>query len=258
MKSAFPRLWVTCCELPVCVDPWENGSESGSDLQVESWTALELHHQPGRSMGKPDTLSWRADHPQGTNNNSNIMLLTPEKFHIQASQTPTGALLSTPKPVHESESLWVTCENDPWETDQTQTQIYFPTDPRVRVTCSRWLRVVGKLTSSSSSSFNLIIILLTCPPCSLPASPAPWGPWGWSSRCLTLSVGACNLNYAKLNTGYGEKQQILKNSQFFQLLNGRKNSRNCRKSEKILLNASRLGEHESENKIQIAALQPEI
>ena len=48
-------------------------------------------------MGKPDALSRRADHPQGTNDNSNIMLLTPEKFHIRASQIPTGALLSTPE-----------------------------------------------------------------------------------------------------------------------------------------------------------------
>ena len=48
-------------------------------------------------MGKPDTLSQRADHPQGTNDNSNITLLTPEKFHIRASQIPTGALLSTPE-----------------------------------------------------------------------------------------------------------------------------------------------------------------
>ena len=64
------------------------------------------------------------------------------------------------KPVHKSESLWVTRENDLWEMDQTRTQIRFPTDPRVRVTRSRWLGVMGKLTSSSSSSFNLIIILL--------------------------------------------------------------------------------------------------
>ena len=58
---------------------------------------FELYHRPGRSMGKPDTLSRRADHPQGTNDNSNITLLTPEKFHIQASQIPTAALLSTPE-----------------------------------------------------------------------------------------------------------------------------------------------------------------
>ena len=46
-------------------------------------------------MGKPDVLSQRPDHPQGTNDNLNITPLAPEKFHIRAAQNPAGALLST-------------------------------------------------------------------------------------------------------------------------------------------------------------------
>jgi hypothetical protein len=56
---------------------------------------FELHHRPGRSMGKPDALSRRADHPHGTDDNSNITLLTPERFHIQVLNTPARTTLST-------------------------------------------------------------------------------------------------------------------------------------------------------------------
>ena len=35
-------------------------------------------------MGKPDALSRRADHGTGSNNNSNITLLTPGLFAIHA------------------------------------------------------------------------------------------------------------------------------------------------------------------------------
>jgi len=34
-----------------------------------------LHHCPGRTMGKPDTLSRRADHGNGASDNENIVLL---------------------------------------------------------------------------------------------------------------------------------------------------------------------------------------
>ena len=37
-----------------------------------------LHHCPGRTMGKPDALSRRADHGNGASNNENIVLLRPE------------------------------------------------------------------------------------------------------------------------------------------------------------------------------------
>src|SRR6266702_4279175 len=43
-----------------------------------------LHHKPGKSMGKPDALSRRADHGTGEHDNSNLVLLPPELFAIRA------------------------------------------------------------------------------------------------------------------------------------------------------------------------------
>ena len=43
-----------------------------------------LHHRPGRSMGKPDALSRRVDHGTGSDDNSNITLLTPGLFAVCA------------------------------------------------------------------------------------------------------------------------------------------------------------------------------
>ena len=43
-----------------------------------------LHHRPGKSMGKPDALSQRADHGTGSDDNSNITLLTLGLFAICA------------------------------------------------------------------------------------------------------------------------------------------------------------------------------
>ena len=45
---------------------------------------FQLHHKPGKSMGKPDTLSRRADHGTGEGDNSNITLLTPKLFVVHA------------------------------------------------------------------------------------------------------------------------------------------------------------------------------
>jgi hypothetical protein len=39
-----------------------------------------LHHKPGRSMGKPDALSRRADHGSGQGDNDNLTLLSPDLF----------------------------------------------------------------------------------------------------------------------------------------------------------------------------------
>jgi hypothetical protein len=41
-----------------------------------------LHHKPGQSMGKPDTLSRWADHRSGQGDDDNLTLLTPELFRI--------------------------------------------------------------------------------------------------------------------------------------------------------------------------------
>src|ERR1700689_3245704 len=43
-----------------------------------------LHHKPGCTMGKPDALSRRADHGNGAEDNSDIVLLTPKLFAICA------------------------------------------------------------------------------------------------------------------------------------------------------------------------------
>ena len=43
-----------------------------------------LHHRPGKSMGKPDTLSRRADHGDGSNDNSDLTLLTLGFFSVHA------------------------------------------------------------------------------------------------------------------------------------------------------------------------------
>ncbi|KAG5718188.1 hypothetical protein E4T56_gene18852 [Termitomyces sp. T112] len=45
---------------------------------------FSLHHKPGQSMGKPDALSWRMDHGMEKGDNSNIVLLRPKLFAIQA------------------------------------------------------------------------------------------------------------------------------------------------------------------------------
>ena len=43
-----------------------------------------MHHRPGKSMGKTDVLSRRADHGSGAGDNDNIVLLTPNLFTIRA------------------------------------------------------------------------------------------------------------------------------------------------------------------------------
>ncbi|GLB45966.1 putative retrotransposable element tf2 155 kda protein type 1-like [Lyophyllum shimeji] len=45
-----------------------------------------LHHRPGRSMGKPDALSRRPDHGDGSSDNTDIVLLKPEFFAVRALQ----------------------------------------------------------------------------------------------------------------------------------------------------------------------------
>jgi len=43
-----------------------------------------LHHRPGRAMGKPDTLSRRADHGNGASDNENVVLLQLEFLAVRA------------------------------------------------------------------------------------------------------------------------------------------------------------------------------
>jgi len=43
-----------------------------------------MHHRPGKTMGKLDTLSRRADHGNGAEDNRDITLLTPNFFVVRA------------------------------------------------------------------------------------------------------------------------------------------------------------------------------
>jgi hypothetical protein len=43
-----------------------------------------MHHRPGKTMGKSDTLSRRADHGSGSEDNRDITLLTPNFFAVRA------------------------------------------------------------------------------------------------------------------------------------------------------------------------------
>jgi len=45
---------------------------------------FKLVHRPGRSMGKPDTLSRRLDHGKGTSDNEDMVLLRPELIAVRA------------------------------------------------------------------------------------------------------------------------------------------------------------------------------
>jgi len=51
---------------------------------------FNLHHRPGRSMGKPDALSRRSDHGSGTGDNDNLVLLSPELFAVRALEGLTA------------------------------------------------------------------------------------------------------------------------------------------------------------------------
>ena len=43
-----------------------------------------LHHRPGKTMGKSDTLSHRSDHRSGMDDNQDLTLLTPNLFAVRA------------------------------------------------------------------------------------------------------------------------------------------------------------------------------
>jgi len=43
-----------------------------------------MHHRPSKSMGKMDALSCRSDHGTGSEDNENMVLLTPNFFAVRA------------------------------------------------------------------------------------------------------------------------------------------------------------------------------
>ena len=45
---------------------------------------FSLHYYPGRTMGKPDALSWHPDHGDSSGDNTDLVLLKPELFMIRA------------------------------------------------------------------------------------------------------------------------------------------------------------------------------
>jgi hypothetical protein len=49
-----------------------------------AWFNFVMHHRPGKTMGKPDALSRRADHGFGVEDNRDITLLTPSFFAVRA------------------------------------------------------------------------------------------------------------------------------------------------------------------------------
>jgi len=50
-----------------------------------------MHHHPGKSMGKTDALSHHSDHGTGSEDNDNIVLLTPNFFTVQALEGSEAA-----------------------------------------------------------------------------------------------------------------------------------------------------------------------
>jgi len=43
-----------------------------------------MYHHPGKSIGKTDALSHRSDHGTGSEDNDNMVLLTPNFFVVRA------------------------------------------------------------------------------------------------------------------------------------------------------------------------------
>jgi len=54
-----------------------------------------LKHRSGSQSGKPDALSRRADHPRGTEDNSDSILLKPKVFDVKAAETSTTTALDS-------------------------------------------------------------------------------------------------------------------------------------------------------------------
>lgn len=58
--------------------------------------SLQLHHKPGKTMGKADALSQMEGYDQGNNDNSDVVLLKPELF-IRSIEEPDQDLLDSIK-----------------------------------------------------------------------------------------------------------------------------------------------------------------
>src|SRR5258707_7242179 len=47
---------------------------------------FSLRHQPGQLMGRPNTLSWRSDHPHRKDDNANVTLLPSDVFEVHNTE----------------------------------------------------------------------------------------------------------------------------------------------------------------------------
>ena len=132
MKSAFPRLQVTCCKLPVCVDLWENGSESGSDpfpmapsdLRVESWTALSL-----RNLLLNLSLSIHfSEAPQSSTITVNL-----RQFPTGIPMIHTTCTFSIPQVEHSYQTVLISCQCLPQSLPSSMSG-YIPVYPTTTFT----------------------------------------------------------------------------------------------------------------------------
>jgi len=72
------------------LDEWQHFSELNRCQACWSLTLARfdfvMHHRPGKTMGKSDTLSRRADHGSSLDDNRDITLLTPNFFAVRATE----------------------------------------------------------------------------------------------------------------------------------------------------------------------------
>ena len=117
---------------------------------------FRMHHRPGRSMGKPDALSRRADHSTGSDDNDNMVLLQPELFAVRALEGITlegeereilcdirkgnheghqeDSIATAARDLHKGKGNSV-CSAEWSENDgllQFRGKIYVPNDPEIR------------------------------------------------------------------------------------------------------------------------------
>jgi len=65
------------------LEEWRHFRQARWSLHLARFDFL-LYHCPGRTMGKPDALSRRANHGNGASDNENIVLLRPEFLAVCA------------------------------------------------------------------------------------------------------------------------------------------------------------------------------
>ena len=82
--------------LPTRQSPLHNCRQAWWSLILACFD-FAMHHRPGKTMGKPDALSRRADHSSGVEDNRDITLLTPNFFAVRSGN---GRRRTGPPPAH--------------------------------------------------------------------------------------------------------------------------------------------------------------